>query len=496
MSEQLTLPDMDLKTNTGEIHPEDPNDPEVSRQKLLDKANSILVDVTDPLNTAYNEKVSHELQAGDAAALVAPLERASDLARLASELLTAQESAKELSPEAQAAIEKGETPESILALAEGLRKQAQDIQTEQETQFTFEEDLADARTDYIKALRASSGVRGLYKHGQKKQKLAEAEEAYNQAFVVKIQELIKIDPTHRKATYVPATMRHLQENKPSLETLSENHLHVLVDQLSREQILKTKEIKENSSSKTQRFLRALSNSRTLRVAIGGAVFAGGIVALHEGLSEHVGEASKLFEQIMPLIAGYAVVGETTNGLSEAFYKFESRRKLKKDISDIAESTFLTEKALQTIYSGIEYQQGNIKDRQTGQTEAENREVLGKVDQEFMQLEKEGARGGKPYKAEIILPYVADLYLRNPDKVNEIVDSDDPQAAFLLLCTEIITKDTYEFSKQTKANKAKRVAFQALAIGSTLIANRWLAQIHNVQLEAQATAGSFTTAHSV
>lgn len=96
------------------------------------------------------------------------------------------------------------------------------------------------------------------------------------------------------------------------------------------------------------------------------------------------------------------------------------------------------------------------------------------------MERKNYRGGKPYGAEHILPYVTDLYIRRKDQIDTIVDSAEPKEAFMGLCKEMIAVDTARLTKQNQQSTAKRAASHALALTGAIIATKWVNQVTYMQ----------------
>lgn len=440
-------------------------------------------EITSPINTVLNERIGHELQAADAKKLEDPLIQAQDLARLSDEISRYEAGqTTELSDAAKEAIKKGETPMSILESAFTARDTYVAAKAEKEDDLDFNEKLDDTRTTYVKTLMSRPRIRGRKQH---KADLEAAEAAYNEAFIDKVTQIMKLDPYHRKNPYSSKIGEKLQQENPDAKDIAGNQLHVLVDQLAREQLNKTAEIDQLSNRGVKRVLRALTTSRSLRVAIGGAIWAGSMVATNKGLLPHgaesIGDAA---DKVLPLVAGYFTSREVMTGVDEGIAKLQRGHRLKKDVRALTSDTFLADQAMRTIYSGIEYQDGLIKERRAGTTPEEHKQAFQNINSQFAKLAREGARGGKPYSAEQVLPYVAELYVRRKDQVDAITTADDPNKVFLGLCREVITADTKELTDKQQENRGKRAAFRALAVASTVFAGQWMGQIRDFQEMSQ------------
>jgi hypothetical protein len=228
-------------------------------------------------------------------------------------------------------------------------------------------------------------------------------------------------------------------------------------------------------------LHVLETNRALRIAVGGAIWAGSVVASDKGLLPKGSEfISNDLDKVLPLVAGYFTGKDVISAAGDSIDKFQRSRRVKKDIDVLAKNTFLTERALGTIYSGVEYQQGRIKNRSAGQTEEEHRKAFTNIDTEFSKLQAEGARGGKPYKAADVLSYVTDLYIHRKDEVEGVLTSGDSKAAFLALCSEVIAADSQRFTRERQANRTKQIAYRSLAVASSVLVNQWTLQAGRAQ----------------
>lgn len=432
-----------------------------------------------PLNTSLNILIGNRKESMAEEPLVDALGYARMGAEVSRELALHEkgELKDDLSELAREALAAGQTSATVFESSLAQIQKFEGLQQERTKVLGFEKELGDARSTYIAELMKKP-LKGRKQH---KQKLAELESNYNAALLNKISSIMDIDPQHEKAPYAASEMRRIAEVAPNIEKLSDSQLHVLVDQLSREQLIKADAIEKLTNRGAKRVLNVLKTSRPLRVAIGATIWAGSLAASHKGLlpkdAEFVGD---MFKQVLPLVAGYVTGREVLSGVDEGVEKFKRSRQMKKDIAVLTEDTFLTQLGLRTLYGGIEYQEGQIPGRQAGSTPEENKAAFANVNSEYAGLQAEGARGGKPYKLETALPYVADLYIRRKDQIDAITRSDDPKEAFLKLCNEVITADSKELSDRLQANRAKKALYRAMSIGGTVFANEWLGQIKDFQ----------------
>lgn len=416
-----------------------------------------------------NLKISHENQAGDAKAYVEPLIDSREMARAAVELERYERGeidAEKLGDIATGALVEGKTAAEVMEIAEVRSAEALAKKAAQKEALEFDKRLDGARTAYIEALTSSKGLLPAERE-RRRVELEELEQAYNKAFVDRISQFMDLDPNHRKAPYVVDVMQNVQDPEVTFESLSGNQLHILADQIARETLIKEAEIEERSSVGVKRVVKAFKNNRALRVIVGGAIWGVSVAASTKGmLPGGLEAAGSVFEKILPLVAGYVTSREVFSGIDEGVGNFQRNRKNKKDLEALTESTFLSDAALRSVYSGIEYD--GIVEREAKNTQEENQKVFSAIDKEFAGLERSGSRGGKPYKAEDIIPIVSDLYLRRGDEIRDIVEADDPKEAFLGLCMEVIKDDSDKLTSEVHTNRAKNTAFRALSVVSSVL----------------------------
>jgi hypothetical protein len=439
-------------------------------QEVGPSAEELLKRTTEPLNTQLNLAVSHELQGADARLVADALLETQNAARLSQELAG---DAANLSEDAKMARSDGETAESLLSQARSSYSLFEQLKAGETKSLDFETQLNDAREGYVDALTKRPRLRG---RKERRQHLVQMEQAYNGAVVNKIEQVMAMDPNHRKAPYVPEVVSNLNKENPNPTELTENHFHVLVDQLAREQLLKKQAIENRSNRGTKRLLHVLETNRALRIAVGGAIWAGSVVATNKGLLPRSSEfVSNDLEKVLPLVAGYFTGKDVIGAAGDSIDKFRRQRRIKKDVGVLVGNTFLTERALGTIYSGVEYQEGRIKNRSAGQTEEEHRKAFSNIDTEFSKLQAEGARGGKPYTAADVLGYVTDLYVHRKAEIDSVLASDDPRAAFLGLCGEVIAADSQKLTRERQSNRSKQLVYRSLALAGSVLANQWMLQ---------------------
>lgn len=442
----------------------------------LTTAEEVLEFAGTRLNTGLNHMVGHRKQSREAEPIVDELAYARGSARLAQEISDHQtgNGTGELSDEAKAALDGGATPQSLLEASLTHVARYEQLEAERSKSFGFERTLTDARTAYISELIKRPGLRRRKAH---KERLGQLEAAYNEAVLGKIAGVMEMDPLHDKAPYSASEMRDIAEVKPDLETLSGSQLFVLVDQLSREQLAKSEAIERMSNQGTKRVLNVLKNSRAARVLVGGAVWAGSLISANKGvMPEKLHVVGDAFEYVIPMMASYITSREILAGVDDGVQKLRHSRQMKRDIKQLTSDTFLTEATLATVYGSIEYEQGHVLGRQAGATEQEHRDALANIDAQYAQLQAEGSRGGKPYKAETVLAYAAELLLRRKEQLAAIETSDDPKAAFLELSKEVISADTRELTERQQTSRAKRIAFRAISLGAATFANQWTMQL--------------------
>jgi len=428
------------------------------------------------LNTGLNHLVGHRKQSREAEPIVDELAYARANARLALEISDHQagNGTGELSDEVRAAIDSGATPQSLLETSLTHVARYEQLEAERSKSFGFERALTDARTAYISELIKRPGLRH---RKARRERLGQLEAAYNEALLGKIAGVMDMDPLHDKAPYSASEMRDIAEVKPDLETLSGSQLFVLVDQLSREQLAKSEAIERMSNQGTKRVSNVLKNNRAARVLVAGAVWAGSLISANKGvMPERLQVVGDAFEYVMPMMAGYITSREVLAGVDDGVQKLRHSRQMKRDIKQLTSDTFLTEATLATVYGSIEYDQGHVLGRQAGTTEQEHRDALGNIDAQYAQLQAEGARGGKPYKAETVLAYAAELLLRRKEQLAAIETSDDPKASFLELSKEVISADTRELTERQRASRAKRIVYRTISLGAATFANQWTLQL--------------------
>lgn len=431
---------------------------------------------TEELNIVKNQRVGFEKQANEALKREEPLQDASDAADTAEELYNYQQGgeADKLSPRAQDALAAGETPDSLLELASTTFQLFKDEKAGQNAELDFDEQLDDARESYIRLLVKQPKLPG--KRKAHREQLRTAEQTYNDALLNKITGVMTLDEQDPKAPYAPPVTRELHNQNPELKELAGGKLHVLVDQLAREQLTKSKMIEDLSSRNAKRVLNALTTNRPLRAIIAGAIFAGAATTMNKGLlPEGAHQYVEGVQYAMELLPAYLTIRESTIAAGEGLDRMRHRRQMKRDMAALTQDTLLSELALRTVYTNVEYQNGNILARSAGDP-AKNTQAFNNINKQFDRLErKEGYRGGKPYSAEQVMPYITDLYVRRKEQVDSIVESQNPQEAFVGLCREIISADTAAMTKKNQMSPAKKTAARAFALAGAIIATKWVNQ---------------------
>lgn len=451
-------------------------------ESAADRLEKMLDSMGTTISTAMNTAVGHDLQARDARVVGEPLIEAKNLAKTAVEIEdyeSGKVTLESLSEEARAELNAGRTSSEVMDRAESLTSSALEVKKKQQEALQFDAKLSAARDAYVEALTRRKGILPS-ERAKRKEELAKLEEAYNQAFVERIADIMALNPGHRKAPYVVDVMQALQgEGELTFEGLAGNHLHVLADSLVREQLNKAKAIEAKSSVGAKRVLKAFKESRALRVAVGGAIWGLSLAAANKGLLpaplEGVGDA---FSKVLPLVAGYMTSREVASGVDEGIKGFRARKEMKAGVEALSESERLGEAALRTIYSGIEYE--DVTNRRVGESAEETREVFGDINHQFELLEQSGSRGGKPYSAEEIMPIVSELYLERKDQIDAILESANPQEAFKKLCAEIIAKDSEKLTKEVHTSRKKNAIFRALSVASSVFVGQFVSMASDIQ----------------
>lgn len=453
---------------------------EVASSSVEDRYEGMMESMGTSISTGMNIAVGYDLQAKDARSVAEPLMEAKSKGKVAAELEKYEDgkvAIESLSEAARKELSEGKNSTELMDEAEKITSAALEEKRKQQEALDFDKNLANARSAYVEALTSRKGVLPA-ERARRKEEVARLEGAYNQAFVQRISEIMDLNPSHRKAPYVVDVMQNLKE-EVTFENLAGNHLHVLADSIAREQIAKAREIESRSSIGAKKVLGAFKKSRALRVVVGGAIWGASIAAANKGmLPAPLEGAGDLFEKVLPLVAGYVTGREVAAGVEDGVTGFKNRRELKNDLRALSENSHLGEAALRTIYSDIEYE--DVSDRQVGKSEEETRRAFGAIDSQFAELEQSGARGGKPYSAEQIMPIVSELYLERKDQIDGIVESSDPQEAFKKLCAEVIAKDSRELTKKVYLDKKKTAIVRALSVASSVFVSQFIGVASDLQ----------------
>lgn len=428
--------------------------------------------VTGGINTLLNQEVGHRIQSQRAAEAVRPLTMAQDLLDLAEKI----DSGQELTDDDQSLLA-DRSSDDLRAEAQQFYDNYEQTIEAQTKPLAFQAELEDARHDYVALLT----TRKLFKGRQHREDVRVAEARYNDALTEKIAGILSLDPHHDKAPYSPKTMQELHTEKPTLDQLSGNQLHVLVDQLSREHVNRAELVESMSGGGAKRVLGALEKSRALRVIIGGTLWAGSLVAQHKGFlpttMQSVGDTAGV---VLPIVTGYFTSRELMQGADSAVERMQLRRHKKRAIRSLAESPLYTEQAMRAIYSDIEYQDGKISSRTGGSTKEENAAAFDKIDEQFAQLRREEYRGGKPYSADIAIPYVADILLEHREELQSIVDDESPNEAFVKFSQSIIEAQTAKFTEKQRESRAKRTVYRSLSLGAAIFAQKYIKYASDVK----------------
>ena len=445
---------------------EKPKTMEERAEEMLDRMDNLI-------STSMNTAVGHALQSEDAKRVADPLIDAKGFARAAVELESYEQgrvSIDDLSEGVRAHVAAGVKSSELMDRAEELTKQGLEIKKSQQEALSFDKNLAEARSAYVEALTSRRGILP-GERAKRREELARLEEAYNQAFVQRLSDIMDLNPNHRKAPYAPNVMQPLQD-EITFENLTGNHLHILADSMVREQLAKTKAIEARSSVGVKKVLGAFKKSRALRVAVGGAIWGMSMAAANKGLLPAPLEgAGDVFNKILPLVAGYVTSREVMSGVEQGVAGFKERREQRESLKALSSSSELGEAALRTIYSNIEYD--DVLDRKVGDTPEETAQAFAAINDQFEDLEQSGSRGGKPYSAEQILPVVSELYLERKDQIDAIVESENPKEAFKVLCAEMIAKDSAKLTERVYTDRNKARVLRALSVASSLFASQFV-----------------------
>lgn len=333
--------------------------------------------------------------------------------------------------------------------------------------------LQDARKTYTETLKTGRGIR----KATREARLADrknAENAYSEALQLKIQAVLK-DPSD----YPPHVVEALQKENPTQEELKGAHLHIVVDQLSKEQVERTKALIEAPTTGVRKVFQSLVKNKVLRTAVAGALWAGSLVGNFGGVaSAGMEKTVQALDKILPLIAGYATASEVGQGISAGFDKIVQMKSLKKNIDTLANSAFVGD-ALRTVYGATFYQDGKIMNRQAGDSQSEHKKALSQVDNELSVI-GEHLKGGKSYGSTEIMPMVKDLYIDRKDQIDSLLESGNPAEAVAELTKSIINAQIEEFSADKLDKSKRKVAIKAIAIASSVIANEWLHKLKDVR----------------
>ncbi len=449
-------------------------------KSMQERSEEMLDSMGNLISTSMNTAVGHALQSKDAERVADPLIDAKGFARAAVELESYEQgrvSIDDLSEGTRAYVVAGVKSGELMDKAEELTKQGLEIKKSQQEALSFDRNLAEARSAYVEALTSRRGILP-GERAKRREELARLEEAYNQAFVQRLSDIMDLNPNHRKAPYAPSVMQPLQE-EITFENLTGNHLHILADSMVREQLAKAKAIEARSSVGVKKVLGAFKKSRALRVAVGGAIWGMSMAAANKGLLPAPLEGTgDVFNKILPLVAGYVTSREVMSGVEQGVVGFKERREQRENLKALSLSSELGEAALRTIYSNIEYD--DVLDRQAGDTPEETGQAFTAINDQFEDLEQSGSRGGKPYSAEQILPIVSELYLERKDQVDAIVESENPKEAFKELCMEMITKDSTKLTERVHINRNKTKVLRALSMASSLFASQFVGMASGLQ----------------
>jgi hypothetical protein len=438
-------------------------------KSILMQANEVRDRMSVHINSGLNQEVGARNQADAAHDVVTLAQQANSAAALAPRLESYQAGEindDDVDDELLQAIIDDETPATLMAKAAQFEQEVIDLKAEQEKPMEYDVALKDARQNYIKLLMDKPLLKGRKAY---KEEFKLAEETYNDALVGKIATILDLDPSHKKAPYAPPVGHELSNEKPTFQELSGNQLHVLVDQLALEMHYKTKEMDKNSNKTAKRVLRKFQQSRALRYIVGGTIAGGAVLAASKGLlPEHsipvdMESSVDVASLVLPSLTGSVAALETFVKGDKFMTKERRAKRLRRDIDEISESTFLTDVALRSVYTNVEYLDGTLPNRSGGDTVEDNKAAFEKIDDVYEQLAAEGYRGGRPYGSETVLPYVAELYLRRKGQIDAVVASQDPKAAFLQLSREVIEADTRELAGRRRKDRGKQAAFKVSAL---------------------------------